>query len=297
MKVLIVGGTGLTGAHAALHLEAAGHSVTLMARKPPTTPCLSHFDFKEGNYLDEGLSSESLIGFDSLLFAAGADIRMVPSDQFAQADDFFHQANTIAIPKFIEKAKQAGISKVVYVGTYYPQIAPDKIASSAYVRSRHLADEAIRAMSCDEFNVCSLNAPFILGHVDGLIVPHLEAMVNYVAGRIEGLELIAPAGAVNHIASQSLSEAIADAFNRGESGKAYLLGDENISWKDYLETFCAAAGKPLTLAITREEHPMFPDIMLYAGRNAVVSYEADNSLNYSRNQIADTIKLVTQAYL
>ena len=37
MKVLVVGGTGLIGGHAALELLAAGHEVTLMARKPPST--------------------------------------------------------------------------------------------------------------------------------------------------------------------------------------------------------------------------------------------------------------------
>ena len=40
MKVLVVGGTGLTGAHAALHLRAAGHNVTLLSRSAPQLECL-----------------------------------------------------------------------------------------------------------------------------------------------------------------------------------------------------------------------------------------------------------------
>ena len=34
MKILIVGGTGMIGGHAAAHLQAQGNAVTLAARKP-----------------------------------------------------------------------------------------------------------------------------------------------------------------------------------------------------------------------------------------------------------------------
>ena len=34
MKILVVGGTGLLGGHAALHLQSLGHQVSIAARKP-----------------------------------------------------------------------------------------------------------------------------------------------------------------------------------------------------------------------------------------------------------------------
>ena len=41
---------------------------------------------------------------------------------------------------------------------------------------------------------------------------------------------------------------------------------------------------------------MFPDIMMYAGRNAVVSHEPDNGvLNYSRGHVRETIQAVVDA--
>ena len=71
-----------------------------------------------------------------------------------------------------------------------------------------------------------------------------------------------------------------------------------LNWKEYFELFCDAVGNPQDLAITEDAHPMMPDIILYAGRNATVSYEPENGeLNYGRNRIKETINNVVSSYL
>jgi nucleoside-diphosphate-sugar epimerase len=295
MKVLIVGGTGLTGAHAALYLAQHGHDVTLMSRSRPSQDCLQKFPHISHNYIEEDIDVDTLRVFDSLVFAAGADLRLMPAGE--SDESFFTRANTKAIPRFFEKARQAGIQRAVYIGTYYPQVAPDKIETSAYVRSRHLADTALRELGNESFCVCSLNAPFIIGYVPGLEIPHLRALVQYAAGQFDGMPMVAPAGGVNHISSQSMSEAILSALLNGQCGKAYLVGDENLSWKSYLEMFCEAVGNPQELAVTTDEHPMFPDIMMYAGRNAVVSYEPEmDQITYSRGLVREAVEAVVGSY-
>jgi dihydroflavonol-4-reductase len=295
-NILIVGGTGLTGAHAALHLRDAGHNVTVMSRSKPSLACLEDFEHLEGSYIENNWSLDQLGGFDQLVFAAGADIRQLPQGE--SEAEFFERVNVQAIPRFFERARDAGIRRAVYIGTYYPQVVPEKIDSSPYVRSRHLADERLRALNTEGFNVCSLNAPFILGHVPGLSLPHLEVLVQYAAGRLEGMPLVAPAGGVNHISSKSMSEAIDAALQVGIGGKAYLVGDENLSWKAYLEMYFDAAGNPMELEISHEEHPLFPDMILYAGRNATISYEPDNGeLGYSRKNIRRTVGELVGVYL
>lgn len=295
MKVLIVGGTGLTGATTARYLRDRGHDVTLMARSRPANPALADFPFIAANYIEDGMGPEQLAGFDWLVFAAGADIRMLPEGE--DPADFFARANARAIPAFFAAAKQAGIRRAAYLGTYYPQVVPEKIETDAYVRSRHEADAAIRAMSDDTFAVCSVNAPFILGTFPGVVDAHLAALVQYVSGRIEGLPVVAPGGGVYHITAQSLAEALAGALERGEPGKAYLVGDAYMAWKAYFEQFCAAVGQPRELAVSEEEHPMLPDMILYAGRNAVVDYEPDNApLNYTTGQVPAAIIEVARVY-
>lgn len=294
-RILIVGGTGLTGAHAALHLADSGHEVTLMSRTAPEVECLKRFAHIAADYTQNPPQQSSLEAFDQMIFAAGADIRSFP-----QGEDealFYDRVNTRAIPDFFRLARDAGINRAVYIGTYYPQVVPEAIARSPYVRSRHLTDVAVRELDSENFRVCSLNAPFILGHVPGMHIPHLAVLVDYALGRLEGMPLVAPAGGVNHITSLSMSQAIEGALRQGKGGHAYLVGDENLSWKAYLELFFAAAGNPTELPVTDEEHPLFPDAILYAGRNAVISYEGENGeLGYSQNQVADTVAQLVRAY-
>ena len=74
MKILIVGGSGLIGGHAALHLQAEGHDVTLMSRNKPQSGPLSELPHIAGSYIDEPADSTRLEGFDVMVFAAAADI-------------------------------------------------------------------------------------------------------------------------------------------------------------------------------------------------------------------------------
>jgi len=294
MKVLVVGGTGLIGGEIALYLQENGHAVTLMSRKPTTVPRLADMAFLQGDYINDDLSDGRLKGFDWLVFSAAADIRNIPQDGSVSPQDFYTEANDEAVPRFFAAARDAGFSRAVMVGTFYPQVAPQQIGVCPYVTSRHNTDVAVRALSNEKFSVCSLNAPFVLGNIPGMDVPYISALEQYARGNIPGLPVFAPKGGTNHISAHSLAQAALNALNHGESGKAYLLGDENYSWKEYLELWFEAVGNPLELEVREDDHPMFPNVIMFAGAGATVSYEpaAEDMavLSYDRHQIKALIK-------
>lgn len=298
MNILVVGGTGLIGGHAALHLVAQGHDVTLLARSTPVVPALEALPFIEGDYAVDDFSDGRLEGFDALVFAAGGDIRHIPTDGSMSPEAFYTRYNSEGIPAFFEAARDAGIKRAVYIGTYYPQVAPEQVEHSPYVRSRKIADEAIRAMSGPDFAVISLNAPFVLGQLEGLEVPHLKMLIDYARGEIEQAPLFAIPGATNHISVTSLSQAVAGALTNGRPGQAYLVGDENLDWQTYLERWCRHSGNPQTLEVRDAEHPMLPDMILFAGRGTDTSYEPEGvaELGYERNLIDDTIAAIVAAH-
>lgn len=299
MKILVIGGTGLVGGHAALYLKDNGHEVTIAGRKPASADsALAELEQLQGDYVAGTFSQADLARFDTLVFAAGNDIRHVPQD--GDIDAHWQRANVEAIPRLFELARSAGIKQAVLVGSFYPQVAPELIGSVPYVRSRHLADEAVRALATSDFKVCSINAPFVVGAVPGLKVDMFEAYTRYAEGQFAPLPFFGPAGGSNFISTRSLSQAILGALLRGESGKAYLVGDENLSYAQYFESFLRAVGNDAPVPSLDQEHPMLPDSAIYTGRGSIVSYEPDTAetalLGYVRADIQRAIGEVVSQY-
>lgn len=298
MKILVVGGAGMIGGHAALYLRDQGHEVAIAGRNPPApgTP-LAQLPFLRCDYTADGLAAAQLAPFEALVFAAGNDIRHVP----AGADPAAHwqRANVEAVPRFFAAAREAGIRYAVHIGSFYPQAMPALVDSNPYVRSRKLADEGTRALATPQFRVVSVNAPFVVGSVPGLVVGMFKAYTDYALGRFAPMPEFAPPGGVNFISTLSLAEAVQGALLRGESGKAYLVGDQNLSFQDFFGAFFRAAGRPVP-PVLDQEHPMLPDAAIYFGRGNTLYYEPDAAetrlLGYRRNDVMRTIAEVVAQY-
>jgi len=296
MKLLIVGGNGMVGGHAALRFTAKGHAVTIAARTPPMagTP-LGALPFVRIDYIAD-VATAPLAGYDAMIFAAGQDVRHVPAGE--NADQHWQRANAEAAPRFFAAAKAAGIKQAVLIGSFYPQAAPELVATSAYVAGRLAADEGVRALADASFHVTVLNAPFIIGYVPGLVVPSAQAMARWALGQLP-LPRTAPPGGVNVISCDTLTDAMEGALARGANGHAYLIGDENLTFQDYLGLFFRAAGDERPLEIVDEPHKLVPDSAILRGRGQTIYYDADPAevalLGYRRNDIPRTIELIVNA--
>ena len=123
MKILVVGGTGALGGHAAIHLAAKGHEVTIGGRKPanPATP-MAAMPFLKGDYVAGDYTPDRLAGFDQVVFAAGNDPRHVPQGQ--DFDAWLIKANHEAVPAFFAACREAGVKRAVQLGSFYHQAMP-----------------------------------------------------------------------------------------------------------------------------------------------------------------------------
>jgi nucleoside-diphosphate-sugar epimerase len=298
-KILVVGGAGLIGAGAALHLAEHGHAVSIAGRTPPNSKALSKLPFIRGSFLEDDITDAQLRGFDSLVFAAGNDVRQLPPGEDEAA--YFHRANSIGVPAFFARAKDAGIADAVYVGSYYSYVVPERVAASGYLRSRQAADDGVRALAGPDFKVCSLNAPFTIGYVEGVAALPIDAAVRYLLGQYGngGRRWMIPGGA-NFMSILSYAEAVEGALERGENGKGYLVGDENWSFAHYYELLMDALGIPGKIEVRDAEHPSMPDFALYAGRGATVAYEPDpdmlTRLRYRRHDAERAVREMAPYY-
>ena len=297
MKILVIGGAGMIGGHAALHLAAKSHQVSIGGRNAPApgTP-LGELPFLRGDYIAGDFDEARLSGFDALVFAAGNDIRHLPQ---GGDDRHWNTANAVAMPKVFAAAKAARVKVAVNVGSFYPQAAPELVATNLYVRSRRDGDAAVAAMADAGFRAMSVNAPFVLGVVPGLVTPMFAAYTHYAQGRFAPMAEFAPPGGTNFISTRSLSEAIEGGLERGEAGASYIVGDENLSFQDYFGAFFEAVGRKRP-PIRDQEHPMLPDSAIFFGRGATLYYEPDAGevarLAYRRNDIVATVEMIVAQY-
>lgn len=302
MKVLIVGGTGFIGGHTSLFFHDLGHEVTLLSRSPQRgTSRLNELRFVQGNYIEDDFSDGRLEGYDWLVFCAGSDLGNYPKDGSVSQADFFTRANIESLPRFFEQAKSAGISRAVYMGSFYSFVAPANIEKIPYVRSRHLSDEAVRSLSSPGFNVCSCALPWIVGYTPGMDYAHWHLLARFAKGESDVLPDFVPPGGGNYMSVRSVAEAMLGGLERGESGKSYLVGDVNMSWKDFYEAWCRAAGRPRELEVRDDlEHPILArEIIAYLeGRTPDYEPPAEETelLGYERGVMPRVIEDCVRYY-
>lgn len=296
MNILIVGGSGLIGGHAAIHLRSLGHGVTIASRNPPSaaTP-MAAMPFLQGDYVAGTFCREQLARFDALVFAAGQDPR-----HLAKGDDgtaLWERANIEGVPRFFAAARDAGIRRAVNIGSFYPQAAPALVEGNPYIRSRLLVDEAVRALSVPGFGVVCLNPPYMVGAVPGLASRFFERLTQYAQGLVPKIAAFSPTGGVNFMSTRSLSEAITGALERGEAGKSYLVGDENLSFHDYFQAFFEAVGNTTPVPVLDQSHPL---IGSYAGLGGTIYFEPDPAetalLGYRRFDVRRAIAEIAAQY-
>ncbi len=298
MNILIVGGTGMIGGHAAMLLKAKGHDVTLGARKPaPAGTPMASMPTLIGDYAQQTFSKEDLQPFDAIVFAAGQDIRHIPKG--VDEHEFWRQMQIDGVPSFARLAKSAGVKRFVQLGSYYHQVMPHLVDQVPYVRARALADEGARALADSDFYVTTLNPPSIVGAIPGIAARRYETLAAWAKGERPEIPDYAPAGGTNYLSVHSLSQAIAGALENGESGKAYLIGDANLSFRDFFQKIFDAVGSTRTLSEEDREHPLLPDAFIVPGRGVVLSYEPDpedtKRLGYQRGDIDRAVAEVIAA--
>ncbi|MBF6348680.1 MULTISPECIES: NAD-dependent epimerase/dehydratase family protein [Nocardia] len=293
MKILIIGGTGMIGAHAALHLREHGDDVTVAARgEIPGDSPVAGFPLLTGDYTVPTFTREQLSRFDGIVFSAGQDVRHKKADD--DPEQFWADTQIVGVPRFAALAKQAGVGRFVQVGSYYHQLRPDLADNNPYIAARKAADEGARALADASFTVCTLNPPSIIGAVPGASARRYRRMVSWAAGNESDIPDFAPVGGTNYMSAASLAQAIRGALLDGESGAAYLVGDQNLSYRQFFQMMVDAAGGAQVITERDEQHPLLPDAAIIQGRGNTLAYEPEagvvRRLGYARDDCARAVE-------
>jgi nucleoside-diphosphate-sugar epimerase len=242
-KVVIIGGTGFLGYHAARALAARGWQVTAVARRPPPPglfPLAVRAEIADAERLSSDQARALVQGHDALVFAAGADDRSVPR---APAYPHFHRANVETAARLIAAARDAGLRKAVLLGSYFAHFArqwPElRLAERhPYIRSRCAQEEACLGAAAPSVELAILRLPYIFGAMPGR-PPLWKPLIAYLA---RTPLVLYTRGGSNAVAVERVAEAIAGALERPSAG-VHLVGDENLTWAALLRRLLRRLGR------------------------------------------------------
>lgn len=299
-RVLVVGGTGMIGSTIAAHLAARGDHVTVGSRNGPgdRDPAqISDLPRLTGDYSDGGFTEAELAGFDAVVMSAGQDIRHVAPG--ADDDEFWSRMQARGVPDLAARAKRAGVSRFVQIGSYYHQLMPELADTVPYVAARRDADDGTRALNGDGFAAITLNPPSIVGVATPRAARGYARMASWLRGEGDEPQPWAPPGGTNYMSVRSLAQAVAGALDAGEPGRAYLIGDESLTFRDYQQRIVDLTGGTNSLEARDVEHPLQPDRFIVQGRGGQIAYEPDPGevavLGYDRTDVTRALKEVFDA--
>lgn len=261
MRIFILGGTGFIGYHAVLELLRRGYQIRILSLPPEPPDGLFPENVEiilgDFNHLSDQEVEMLFDNCEGAVFAAGADDRVTPK---APAYPFFYEANVQSSIRFFTLARNAGVKKAVLLSSYFvhfDRLWPELRLSEhhPYIRSRIEQERESLAIAGDEMSLVILQLPYIFGSMPGK-TPLWKPLVNYIHWPFSWLFYTRGGSgmvSVNHVA-----EAIAGALEKGEGNFRYLVGDENLTWRELLTRLSAAAGlnrKVVTI----------PDWLVWAG--------------------------------
>lgn len=247
MKTLLTGATGLLGANLAHLLCSQGERPRLLVREQSDRRGLRGLNYEEalGDVFDPGALAAALKGVTRLYHVAGT----VRFDPFTRKD--VARTNTEGTRRVMEAARAAGVRRVVVVSSvaavgHGTLERPATETSSynyegdnPYHQSKVEAEKLALAYSDAQMEVLAGNPGFIIGPYD--VKPSTSELVIQVA---RGLTPIYPTGGCNVVNAMDVARGLQLIMQRGRPGERYILGGENLTFRQLLTLIAEEAGVP-----------------------------------------------------
>jgi dihydroflavonol-4-reductase len=247
MKVLVTGATGFIGFHVTRVLLEKGLQVRALVRQE-TDSCISSLDVETacGDLRDFDAVMKALRGCTHAYHVA-ADYRLWVPDPKSM-----YETNVKGTRNVMEAALRLGLERVVYTSTVgvlsaSSQGEPSDEESSAcleemvghYKRSKFLAEREVYGFIEKGVPAVIVNPSTPVGPMDRKPTPTGKMIVDFLNGRIPayidtGLNFVD----VEDVAAGHWLAAV-----KGKIGQRYILGNKNITLRDFFESLALITGR------------------------------------------------------
>jgi dihydroflavonol-4-reductase len=265
LPILVTGANGFLGRHLVAELRRCHYPVRALVRPGTVPPFPTDWavDYHEADLLAPS---------DTLASAAEGCGGIIHAAALAQVNPARNPAvwatNLAGTEAVLRMARRAQVSRLVYVGTanvfgFGTRHAPgDETRPYAgqhygldYMDSKRAAtDLVLRAVAQEQLPAVLVHPTFMLGPQDAK--PTSNALLLEIAGqRLPGY----PPGGKNYVHVRDVATATVNALARGRVGESYILGNENLS---YREAFALMAQ---VLAVRPPRWPIPPGLASFYG--------------------------------
>ena len=247
MTVLVTGANGFIGSAVVRELLEKGENVRCLVRKTSSMNNLKGLvvELAFGDIRDINSIRIALEGCDSVYHLAAIYANWLPNP------DVMYQVNEEGTRNVLTACKDTGIQKTVYCSSVAALGAHGKTPANEsaqfnlnstkdhYYMSKFRAEQVALSFARQGFPVVIVNPSGPIGARDIAPTPTGALIINLLKGRYPGYV----DGGINLIDVTDCARGIVAAMEKGRIGEKYLLGNRNVSIKEYFDLIVAVAGR------------------------------------------------------
>lgn len=249
MKALVTGASGFIGYHVARLLREDGTDVRALVRRTSPVDDLRALGIELffGDLRDAAAVKKSVQGCDQVYHVA-ADYRLWAPDSRAM-----YAINVTGTENVMQAALEAGIATVVHTGSVGTLAASTsgRIATEStpvglddmvghYKRSKFMANRVVAGYVQKGLAAVIVHPSTPVGPMDRKPTPTGRIIVDFVNGRMPAyLDTGLNFADVADVAAGHLLAA-----RRGRPGRAYILGNRNMTLRRFFDLLAAVTGRP-----------------------------------------------------
>ena len=248
MTTLVTGAAGFLGSHVARQLVSRGEVVRVLMRPTSTNRAITDLplEYITGDLRDPASLDRAMSGVQRV-FHVAADYRL-----WARRSKEIYDSNVGGTKNALEAARKAGVEQFIYTSTVAtlavdrPEL-PNEATNAKldemvghYKRSKWLAEKEVLDAAKKGFPAIVAMPTTPVGPGDWKPTPTGKIILDFLNGKMPGYVETG----LNFVGVEECAAGHLLVAEKGKVGERYLLGGENLTLKQLLDTLAKITGLP-----------------------------------------------------
>jgi dihydroflavonol-4-reductase len=248
MTTLVTGAAGFLGSHVTRQLVARGESVRVLMRASSTNRAIADLplEYVTGDLRDVASLDRAMAGV-TRVFHVAADYRL-----WARRSQDIYDSNVGGTKNLLDAARRAGVEQLIYTSTVAtiavdrPELPTERTNAKLeemvghYKRSKWMAEQEALSAARNGLPVIVAMPTTPVGPWDWKPTPTGKIVLDFLNGKMPGYVETG----LNFVGVEECAAGHLLISEKGKVGERYLLGGENLTLKQMLDTLANITGLP-----------------------------------------------------